>query len=59
MVNKYYQKIKETLRKEACKRYQNLSEEKRDKKRKDDRKSYHQSFTVEVKRKKVSVLSRT
>ena len=34
MVNKYYQKIKEKLRKEACKRYQNLSEEKRDKRAK-------------------------
>ena len=27
MVNKYYQKHKESLQKEACERYQNLSEE--------------------------------
>ena len=27
MTNKYYQKQKEKLRKEACERYQNLSEE--------------------------------
>ena len=30
MVNKYYQKHKERLRKEACERYQNLSEEESD-----------------------------
>ena len=27
MANKYYQKCKEGLRKEACERYQNLSEQ--------------------------------
>ena len=31
MVNKYYQKHKENLRKEAPERYQNLSEEEKDK----------------------------
>ena len=31
MVNKYYQKHKEKLRKEARERYQNLSEEEKDK----------------------------
>ena len=29
MTNKYYKKYKEKLRKEACERYQNLSEEER------------------------------
>ena len=32
MVNKLYQKNKEKLQKEACERYQNLSEEEKDKK---------------------------
>ena len=31
MKNKYYQKHKERLRKEACERYQNLSKEKKTK----------------------------
>ena len=34
MVNKYYQKHKEKLRKEARERYQNLSEDEKDKRRK-------------------------
>ena len=34
MVNKYYQKHKERLRKEARERFQNLSEEEKDKRRK-------------------------
>ena len=34
MVNKYYLKQKEKLRKEAPERYQNFSEEEKDKKRK-------------------------
>ena len=33
MTNNYYQKNKEKLRKEARERYQNLSEEEKDKKR--------------------------
>ena len=34
MTNNYYQKHKEKLRKEACKRYQNLSEEEKEKSKK-------------------------
>ena len=34
MTNKYYQKQKEKLRKEARERYQNLSEEEKDKRQK-------------------------
>ena len=34
MVNKYYQKDKEKLQKEAPERYQNLSEEDKDKRQK-------------------------
>ena len=34
MTNKYYQKHKEMLRKEACERYQNLSETEKNKKQK-------------------------
>ena len=34
MVNKYYQKQKKRLRKEACERYQSLSEEEKDKRKK-------------------------
>ena len=34
MVNKYYQKNKEKLQKEACERYQNLSEEEKEKRQK-------------------------
>ena len=37
MVNKYYQKHKERLWKEACERYQNLSEEEKDKRQKKKR----------------------
>ena len=33
MVNKYYLKRKEKLRKKACERYQNFSQEKKDKRR--------------------------
>ena len=38
MVNKYYQKHKERLRKEARERYQNLSEEEKGKRQKGPRK---------------------
>ena len=38
MVNKYYQMHKERLRKETRERYQNLSEEEKDKKQKSLRK---------------------
>ena len=47
MLNNYYQKHKERLRKEACKRCQNLSEEKIDKRRK-----RYQNFTEEEKEKR-------
>ena len=40
MVSKYYQKSKEKLRKEACERYQNLSEEENGKRRKKARDRY-------------------
>ena len=48
MVNKYYQKHKEKLQKEARERYQNLSEEEKDKRRKKARERY-QNFTEEEK----------
>ena len=47
MLNNYYQKHKERLRKEACKRCQNLSEERIDKRRK-----RYQNFTEEEKEKR-------
>ena len=48
MVNKYYQKHKQRPRKEARKRYQNLSKEEKDKRRKKTRERY-QNFTEEEK----------
>ena len=51
MVNKYYQKHKERLRKEVRESYQNLSEEEKDKKRRKVRERY-QNFTKEVKEKR-------
>ena len=50
MVNKYYQKHEERLQKEVRERYQNLSEEQKDKKRRKVRERY-QNFTKEVKEK--------
>ena len=47
MVNKYYQKHKEILRKEARERYQNLSEEEKDKRRKKVRERYLNFTKVE------------
>ena len=44
MVNKYHQKHKERLPKEAHERYENLSEEEKDKRRKKVRER-HQNFT--------------
>ena len=58
MVNKYYQKHKERLRKEARERYPNLSEEEKDERQKKARERY-QNFTEEEKEKKMSVLSGT
>ena len=46
MVNKYYQKHIEKLRKEAPERYQNLSEEEKDKRQKKARERC-QNFTEE------------
>ena len=40
MVNKYYQKHQEKLRKEVLQRYQNLSEEEKYKRRKKARERY-------------------
>ena len=51
MVNKYYQKHKERLQKEARERYQNLSEEEKDKRRKKTRVRY-QNFIEEEKEKR-------
>ena len=48
MVNKYYQKNKEEFQKEACERYQNVSEEEKLKKCKYARERY-QNFTEEEK----------
>ena len=46
MVNNYYQKHKDGLPKEACERFQNLSEEVKVKRRKKAREGY-QNFTEE------------
>ena len=53
MVNKYYQKHKERLRKESRERNQNLSEEEKDKKKKKKKKGVRK-FTEENKEKGVS-----
>ena len=50
MVNRFYQKFKGRLRKEAHKRYQNLPEEEKDKRWKKARERY-QNFTEEEKEK--------
>ena len=52
MVNKCYQKHKEKLRKEACKRYQNLYK----KKKKDKRRLETQNLSEEEKWKKVEYM---
>ena len=57
MANKYYQKVTEKLQKEARKRYQNLSEEKKDKIQKRLEKGI--KILLKKKRRKVSVLFRT
>ena len=51
MVNKYYQKNKEKLRKEAREIYQNLSKKEKYKRRKKGRERY-QDFTKEEKEKR-------
>ena len=55
MVNKYYQKHKERLRKESRERNQNLSEEEKDKKKKKKKKGLRK-FTEESKEKGVSII---
>ena len=54
MLNKYYQKHKERLRKESRERNQNLSEEEKDKKKKT--KKGPRKFTEENKEKGVSII---
>ena len=49
MVNNYYQKHTERLRKEASERYQNLSEEEKDKRQKKKARERYQNFTEEEK----------
>ena len=51
MINKYYEKHKEKLRKDARERYQNLSKEEKDKRRKKARERY-QNFIEEEKEKR-------
>ena len=58
MVNKFYQKCKQRLQKEARERYQNLSEEEKDKRPKKAREKY-QKFTEQEKEKKTSILPGT
>ena len=50
MTNEYYQKHNERFQKEECKKYQNLSEEEKGKKRKKVRERY-QNFSEEQKQK--------
>ena len=47
MTNKYYQKHKETLQKEVCERYQNMSEEKRHKRQEKVRERYQNVSEVQ------------
>ena len=55
MINKYYQKHKERLQREARERYQSLFEEEKDKRRRKAREIY-QNFTKEEKKKGVSII---
>ena len=70
MVNNYYQKHKEKVRKEACEKYQNLSEEEKRpeadikiflKKEKKKKRQYHcernNNLSEEQKKKKVEYMS--
>ena len=56
MVNKYYQKHKEKLRKEVPDIYQNISEEEKDKERQYGREQY-KYLSEKEKRKKTSIWS--
>ena len=55
MVNKYYQKNKEKLPKEAQGRYQNLSEKEKEKRRKKAQGRY-KNISEEEKEKRVSII---
>ena len=55
MTNKYYQRHKENLPKEACQRYQNLSEEEEKKKRQYHRQT-NKNLSEEEKEKKVEYM---
>ena len=55
MVNKYYQKNKEKLRKETQGRYQNLSEKEKEKRRKKAQGRY-KNISEEEKEKRVSII---
>ena len=55
MVNKYYQKNKEKLRKEAQGRYQNLSEKEKEKRQKKAQGRY-KNISEEEKEKRVSII---
>ena len=55
MVNKYYQKNKEKLRKEAQGRYQNLFEKEKEKRRKKAQGRY-KNISEEEKEKRVSII---
>ena len=55
MVNKYYQKNKEKLRKEAQGRYQTLSEKEKEKRRKKAQGRY-KNISEEEKEKRVSII---
>ena len=55
MVNKYYQKNKEKLQKEAQGRYQNLSEKEKEKRRKKAQGKY-KNISEEEKEKRVSII---
>ena len=55
ITNKYYQKHKENPPKEAPKKYQNISEEKKHERQKKARERY-QNFTDKEKGKKVSII---
>ena len=55
MINKYYQKHKERLQREARERYHSLFEEEKEKRRRKAREIY-QNFTKEEKKKGVSII---
>ena len=56
MVNKYNQKHKEKLRKEAHERYQNLSKEEKDKRRKKAQDRYQNLSEEEKEKENISII---